>query len=212
MRRLGVIPDLGSLQPGDLLLVSSISPTVISKAVTKFQKIGGYPEEHARWHHAAVYLGNDYVCEATATRGIVQTQIYKYLIGAHLLRFRRVPMLNVEQRYQLAIMAMTRLGDRYGHANLLNLAGAALEGFWNQNFFSRPKRLVCSELFSEAYTLVTRRILGSGEVTPAFLSLTSNLDDVKVNWLTICPSLDPERNDIGQSTDRSSVGRLVRSK
>jgi len=215
VRDFGFIPDLEKLKPGDLLLVSAISPSRISRAVMAFQKMGGYPADHARWHHAAVYLGGGYICEATAIRGVIRTPIYKYCSGKHLLRFRRAPMLQIEQRYEMAIRALTHLKNRYGHATLLKLAWSAILGFWNPNHVrSHPRTIICSELYAQAYSWVTKRVfenMDSGEMTPAFLSYAKELRDVKVPWLEIFPALGSKCSDNANLLDQRRLVQALES-
>ena len=90
--------------PGDLILVSATSPNHIQKAIERVQIKGGYAAEHAQWHHAAVYLGDYGICEATRS-GVKADKIYQY-IGNHKIRVRRDTSLALNQRWKIAVQAL----------------------------------------------------------------------------------------------------------
>ena len=65
VRQFGFYPNVDDWLPGDLILVSNIQPNWTHHVIERVQKLGGYSENDARWHHAAVYLGsNGEICEA----------------------------------------------------------------------------------------------------------------------------------------------------
>lgn len=190
LRQFGRFPNVRDWFPGDLLLFSAVHPNWISKSIIRGQENGGYAAEDARWHHVAVYLGDGIsICEATST-GVHHAPIYPYL-GEYLLRVRRDPTLTPDQRWQIAIKSLTRLGSRYSFRHILSLAYHSWHGFWRQNNSLPPlgaKAVICSQLFSEAYTLVTSRLplsSPSGPMKPADLSLTESLTDIETSWLKI---------------------------
>ena len=76
VRKFGFYLDLKALLPGDLILVSNIKPKWTHKIINSVQESLGFNEEDARWHHAAVYLGNGDICEAD-TDGMGASQIRK---------------------------------------------------------------------------------------------------------------------------------------
>lgn len=189
LRAFGRFPDTNTWQPGDLVLFSAVKPSLLTNRIVTMQSRGGYDSEDARWHHAAIYVWGDIICEAGAA-GVSCMPMYDH-IGHSLLRVRRDPDVDREQGYQIAITAMARLGEKYGYKRLWDLKGVAKRGFWklarslNHN---RNNTLVCSELFSDAYSVVTGKVLwntSGQEVTPAFLSHTSRLLDVPFHWLRI---------------------------
>ena len=57
VRKFGFIPDFQLWEPGDLLLFSAVEMNGVQRAIVKAQERIGYADEHARWHHAAVYIG-----------------------------------------------------------------------------------------------------------------------------------------------------------
>src|SRR5438270_1882627 len=84
IRKFKHFPNIDDWLPGDLLLISAIKPGWVSKRIIQAQIRGGYVAEDARWHHAAVYLGEANVCEALG-RGVQLNPIFKY-VGTHFLR------------------------------------------------------------------------------------------------------------------------------
>ncbi len=50
--------------------------------------------DDARWHHAAMYIGDANICEATAS-GVNLVPIFDY-VGTHLLRLRRGQILPIK--------------------------------------------------------------------------------------------------------------------
>ena len=175
--------------PGDLLLFSALHPGWSARSIMRGQQ-RGYAEEDARWHHAAVYLGDGIsICEATA-RGVRDTSIYGYL-GGYLLRVRRGINLTSDQQWLIAMQSLTRLGSPYGFRSILSLAWQSWQGYWqpgNRLPLLGARAVICSQLFSDSYSMVTGRLLvqgPSGTVTPAALSFTSQLADVPTTWLQI---------------------------
>lgn len=188
LRKFGRFPDIATWQPGDLILVSAIRPSGVSSAIISTQTQGGYHQDDARWHHAAVYTGGEALCEATR-HGVMAGLLYPY-VGAHRLRIRRDPSITREQGWEIAVAAMTRLNTPYGFGSILKLKLQSLKGFWRgRSAHGRNAKIcICSELYSDAYSWVTQKVLrnmAGDEVTPAFLSVSPALQDVQTNWLKI---------------------------
>ncbi|NIE63145.1 hypothetical protein [Burkholderia sp. Ax-1719] len=184
--------DVDALLPGDLVLTSEVTPGFVASSIRRVQGHGGYGHEHARWEHAAIYLGDGIVCEATR-RGVNRQPLSHY-VGSHDLRFRRDLGLTSDERYRVAIAALSFSDYSYNLWEIFRLIGVAHRGFGNKsNSVGRsvgfPKRaVICSELFADSYAKVTKRIVGNiagGEVTPASLSADDTLSDVSVSWLAI---------------------------
>ncbi len=190
IRGFGLYPDTSSWLPGDLILVSNIEPNWSHKIIEWVQRKGGYSNDDARWHHAAVYLGDDSICEAD-TDGVKYKPIYRYVKGKHLIRVRRDNDLDLNTRWRIALRSMTKLKEAYGFLYLPSLLDSAISGFWQPN--SKSLRVpshakICSQLYADAYSTVTGKVLyntSSGEITPAFLSLTSQLSDINSHWLEV---------------------------
>lgn len=189
VRAIGAVPDFGAIQPGDLILFSSLRPGIIAKGIQAIQYLGGYDAAAAQWTHAAVYTGHGHLAEATLA-GVRPGSIDKYLTGKHLILVRRSPDLTLEQGYQVAIRALEHHGRAYGilTAALLGLH-AALFGIWRTAPWPPPRTpSICSMLYAEAFSWVTGKTIDNlepGEITPAHLRQTQMLLDVEVTWVQI---------------------------
>lgn len=189
LREFGYCVDLQLLKPGDLVLVSSITPGLIASAIRRVQAQGGYGGQDARWEHAAVYIGSSAICEATRA-GVSVSSMYDYM-GSHLIRVRRNIALTSDQGWNLAVHALQQKGYRYGFSSILGLYLKSRIGFWHRQGkpVSFPKSSVyCSELYADAHVKICGVALGnlkSGEVTPASLSLESALSDIPLSWVKI---------------------------
>ncbi len=64
VREFGYVPDFDDWLPGDLLLFCSSRGSLIAQQIVSTQLKLNYAPDHARWHHAAVYIGDRYLCEA----------------------------------------------------------------------------------------------------------------------------------------------------
>lgn len=170
--------------PGDLLLSSATKPNLSARLIALAQKQGGFGEEHACWTHAAVYVGRHYVVEAVAT-GVRYGPMFAYVDG-YRLRARRDPTLSMEQRYQIVIQALTRLGERYGFMAIPRLAFGSIKGYWTQRpSLERTPAVICSQVFADSYALVTNRFVVPGvpsDIKPSDLSATPVLEDVPLEW------------------------------
>jgi hypothetical protein len=184
IRRFGRFPSTDLLYPGDLLLFSAVKPELTSRLIASAQMRGGFANEHARWTHAAVYVGRNYVVEAVE-KGVQYERLYGY-VGGHRLRARRDPDLSVEQRYEIVIQALTRIRERYSYGALPRLMWGSVKGYWNQNpGLENTSAVICSQVYADSYALVTSKLVVpgmSGNVKPCDLSVTPHLNDVKLEW------------------------------
>lgn len=185
-RKLGIYPNTQEWLPADLLLVSQINRSWTQNFIVNGQLQGGYPEKDARWGHVAIYLGDNEICEAMPS-GVRHLSIEEYVDGNHLLRLRRDTALSEEQRWRIAIRALTRLRTGYAFGRAFELAGLLVRGFNNLQFALRRNKstCICSELYANAYSPISGKVLQnskSGEITPAFLSSTTQLEDVSIYW------------------------------
>ena len=187
LRHFGRFPNTGDWQPGDLLLFSAVRPSLASRAIIRTQEKGGFLECHARWHHAAVYLGHDHLCEAVLWGGVRYEPIYAY-VGSHLIRVRRDERLTDIQRYEITIRSLALLKENYSVRRLPLLAFYGVAGYWTRNRLPPDTpTVICSQLFSHAYGLATGRYVANPAaipVVPADLSMTDVLTDVKTDWLS----------------------------
>lgn len=186
VRAFGRFPDIRDWRPGDLVLVSAVEPSWLSRRIVAAQEQGGFDREDARWHHAAVYVGNGRICEATG-RGVAARDIDCY-VGTHLIRVRRDPALTGAQGYQIAMHALFRMRWYYSLWTIARLAVQSSRGFYADPVglrFASSRAVICSSLYADAYSLVTQRVLGNAAgntPTPAFLSATPALQDVISHW------------------------------
>jgi hypothetical protein len=186
VRRFGRYPDLSALVPGDLVLVSAIAPGYLSRRIIAAQEHGGFAGEDARWHHAAVYVGNGRICEAMP--GGVQARSIDRYIGTHRIRIRRDPHLRPMQGYEIAMQALSRMRWYYSVWTLVRMALQSWRGFYDDPVglrFASSRAVICSMLYADAYSVVTQRVLGNAAgatPTPAFLSATPVLEDVVCQW------------------------------
>jgi len=188
-RRLQRVLDPTIPRPGDLVLASSIVPTFIPRQIRAVQMRGGYPVDDARWEHAAIFIGKGQIVEATR-KGVHTTRLSRYF-ETHLLRFRRDERISLIEGYELAIEALTYQDYRYSFLEIFRLLLRARgAGFANKakEGFNYPKQtLICSQLYADSYSAITGRVIGNHrarETTPASLSMSKQLQDVQLRWLT----------------------------
>lgn len=190
VRSFGFMPSLDLLRPGDVLLVSALKKPLVSRAIEKVQRKAGFDEWHAQWHHASVYVGNNLVCEAQLW-GVRVVSVFKYTAGTHQLRFRRNPALDDLSSCMLALEAALKLKYGYNWRSILQLLVQAKLG-WNGGS-GKPRQLsdratICSQLYADAYGVVTASTLDSraeAGVSPAHLSVNKTLVDIPMKWLSL---------------------------
>jgi hypothetical protein len=96
-----------------------------------------------------------------------------------------------DEGWRIAVQALCELGSSYAVQRVAAMGKQSLQGFFRRVPLpnaSRPTTYYCSQLYAAAYSHVTGRTLENlvaGETSPAFLSHTSQLDDVTVSWVTI---------------------------
>lgn len=188
VREFGRYPNFADWHPGDLLLFyKSEKPSLVSKLIIKAQE-SSFALEHARWHHAAVYVGDGFLCEANIFSGVQYRPIHDY-VGKHCIRVRRDPTLAPGEGFKLAVRALTHLRETYGVLTALGLGLKALRGFWRPTTLALDSQgVICSRLYALAYMAATGRIISDTDgrpILPADLSLTDNLLDVTVCWREI---------------------------
>ena len=188
VRRFGYVPNFDDWIPGDLLLFSTLHRGLTERQIVKTQLNLNYAEEDAQWHHAAIYIGDHYLCEARP--GGVRYHPVVESIGPNVsLRVRRDKSLHQSDRFRLAIRALMRLSQPYSY---LSITRALFRTVHPRRFVLvlRPKEraVICSQLYHEAYMEATGRILvqrADIAVVPAELSVTPHLDDVRTCWVRI---------------------------
>ena len=188
VRAFGKYPNIADWLPGDILLVSATDPDWIARIIINIQT-QQYGAVHGRWQHAAIYMGNGFVAEAT-THGVTYSPIEKY-VGEYFLNVRRNPALTADQRWLVAIEAGVRLRTAYGFSDILSIYRSSFPMLRRQ---LRPKVMVqanaviCSQLCQEAHATVTSQLLvpfASSPAVPAALDQTTKLVDVALYWCSI---------------------------
>ncbi|MFG5408118.1 hypothetical protein ABXN37_08350 [Piscinibacter sakaiensis] len=193
VRTFGHMPSLDQLRPGDVLLVSALNKSAVSKAIEHVQLTAGFDAWHAQWHHAAVYVGNNLICEAQLW-GVRIASVFKYAAGTHLIRFRRDTALDDLGSCKVALEAALKLRYGYDWRSVVQLLTQAKWGWRGGS--GRPRQLseratLCSQLYADAYGVVTASTLDSraeAGVTPAHLSVNKTLSDLPMAWLSLDPS------------------------
>lgn len=177
--------------PGDVLLYAAINPDMVGRTIAGVQRRAGFDDRDAQWTHAAVYLFDDIVVEAVPGRGVVTRTIYED-VPHRLVRLRRPPQLDEAERYRIALRALRMLGAGYSHGGIVAMAVGMWRGLWNRPMSLTDDRLViCSKVFHDAYIEERLAPLAGCQVgtpaTPAHLSATPDLLDVKLGWLKLAP-------------------------
>ena len=175
--------------PGDILLFAPQVPSLISKLIQQQQERWGARPEHARFTHAAIYIGLDHlICESVPHGGVRYSTLDARLDHSCCV-VRRWPGLTREQGQRIAFQAVSHLGEPYGWGTIL----AQLLKRGSLLSEEAAAHLICSRLCDRA---ITRALLEQGFpiqntfvhpkpgdfVTPAVLSLSPKLTDVEVEW------------------------------
>jgi hypothetical protein len=182
------IPNFDAMSFGDVVLFEPVRPGPVDRLIQKAQRKGGFDEVHARWTHAAIYAGYRFVIEA-AVSGVRYADLCDYT-GKYRLCVRRAPALAPSQCYELVIQASARLGQRYSIGTATRIGFNSLRGFWNYAALLEGVRgNICSKLYSDCYLAISGRTIIPGDlpvtVTPAHLSRTDALCDVRVGWVDL---------------------------
>jgi hypothetical protein len=192
--------DTSVLRAGDLLLTRQKETDKqhwTSSEITRVQLEGGYEDVHARWTHAALYLGDGaHVVEATVDGmqgNIRMTSLDEYCVGADILRFRRPQALVNDQQtaWVFCIRALSRLREAYDFTEAARIWFKVIlkkTGFWSSEFKpGTTKAVMCSTFYSDAFNEATGRRLSemNGICVPAWLSLSNEFEDVQTHWLQI---------------------------
>ena len=111
VREFGYIPDCSNWRAGDLLLVSAVTKSFWQRSIVRVQEGLGFDESHAEWHHAAVYIGERRLLEASATG--VRNGLVDEIASDYRIAVRRAPEISRDQGYELAIQALLRLRSNY---------------------------------------------------------------------------------------------------
>ena len=188
VRRFGFVPNFDDWFPGDLVLFSKLRPNWVERRIVGAQENLRYSANDARWHHAAVYIGDRYLCEARRG-GVRYRPVVECIDPNTLLRVRRNFELPQLHQFRVAIRALMRLSQPYSYGSI----GRAFLRSLNPRSYAialhpRERAVICSQLFHEAYMEATGSTLverADRDVVPAELSATGHLRDVKTNWVRV---------------------------
>ncbi len=184
-RQHGRVLDPSLLEPGDLILVALNKPGWLQRRIQRTQ--GQLFEwEHARWHHALVSGGGTEVCEALLT-GVVASQYWNYMTGAHEFRVRRIKNATPELRTKVAYYAATMARTSYGFGAIIPIKSTFDNNDpWKPSVF-RSRGVVCSQLYFEACMRagILLASIPPDRVSPAHLSASKEMDDVPLRWFEL---------------------------
>jgi hypothetical protein len=189
VRKFGRYPNTHDWKPGDLVLVSHVNPRT-SQKIIDVQAKGGFGSHHACWHHAAGYIGADVLCEASVRQGVRNVDVHTY-VGNHKLRVLRDESLSDEQRHDISIRMVARMGNGYSFGDIVRLYFRSFKGFWLNDVqrVAAHGSCICSSLYADAYSAVTLKMLTAhapnGIVMPAALSASPQLSDIPLYWRQI---------------------------
>jgi Permuted papain-like amidase enzyme, YaeF/YiiX, C92 family len=187
-RNFGYIPDLSRCKAGDLILSCSRQPDYIDALIERTQRHLGFATEHCRWTHAAVFLYDDFVLEAVPWKGVITRSLYEDIPDS-ILTVRRNSGLTDDQRYRIAMCAQKMLGTRYSWVAAIDAGLKARFQPWRRDWYRTEKTVVCSQVYSDAYTQITLQFFSGCEsgnmISPAHLHATSSLETIDVPWLKV---------------------------
>ena len=190
VRKFGYLPDFSLWQPGDLLLFSATRLNRAQRAIVQTQNRLGYAQDDARWHHAAVYIGDRYMCEAVPSG--VRYHPVEDVVGQGLIRVRRDLQGSMAQGFRVAIKALMRLPKSYAFRSAirswLRSYGTEFVRAFSYDYRVERDAVICSQLFHDAYMETTSKTLvqrADRDVMPAELSACSGLTDIASAWLRL---------------------------
>ena len=187
VRAFGYILEIGQLRPGDLLLFSTIKPTHIAKAISAAQRNSGFSDEDARWTHAAVHIADGRMVEAVPVGGVQLGFLFDRILTS-LVCVRRRAGLTKLQRAEICINALSRLGQGYSLSYIWRIRELLSSRIRWDPIHNDDAPNICSMLYSDAFIAATKDLVVADKwsgISPAHLSATERLADVKVDWLRL---------------------------
>ena len=188
LRKFGAVPNFNLCKTGDLIFSYSITQDWVERSISRAQQKGGFANEHSCWTHAAVFLYDTLVAEAVPGIGVRVQSLYEEALQC-VRRVRR-PRVTDEQRAHIALRAVTMLGTPYATFAALRLGLEMHHGLWNPAaLISYGGKVICSKVYFDAHIEIAKLPLSgcpmTGLVSPAHLSVTNDLDDVSVKWVSV---------------------------
>ena len=198
--KFGYVPDIARLWPGDLILTQKSPRTFpLNKTFQKVTTNVGH-----EWTHAAIYLGDYQIIEAT-TKGVHINTLFS-CIPKSKMRVRRLNLPNTQQHkkkiigYKIALNSTMSLhGGKYGlSALMLNAYNSIFNKKKNRTRHVDEKgetSLICSGLYAKSVVVAAgihvepTNVIAEGKIiTPAILASSSKLHDVGITWAEISDS------------------------
>lgn len=158
-------------QPGDVILFAGKS--WISRGIEWFTD--------SKYSHAALYVGNGYIIEATEA-GVEKNLLTFKGCSGHCVR--RMPGLTSDAAKAIVAKAESLIYDNYDFLQLLTLG--VYYGFrrlgitWSALVANMPNKMICSELVAVSYLVVPDKFKDQTKlVTPDTLYTTSLLQTIE---------------------------------
>jgi len=182
-REMGKVPDVGLIEPGDVILFSPVKPNLMQKTIIRTQNT--LAPSHRAWTHAAIAFDGGRMVEALTKKGVCCGTIFDRCRDFRI-KVRRAHSLNQLDRMRLAMDAMSAITTNYSLKHALAIGFSNLfQQMGKEPFYGKDSHIVCSQLISNAYMNVTGQKLISSSlyrVTPGQLDSTKNLTDVTIGW------------------------------
>lgn len=177
-----LVPNFSDWQPADIVLVAN-DGSLAGNAIVVSQRVSlsGATRAGAKYTHAALYVGNGILVDATVGDGIAQRTVWDYC-QLRTLALRRVPRLSRAQANNIVLKARSHLGQSY---SWLGVIASKLIPKTEPN----PDRLYCSTYVGLVVAQGSGRTLASmpqyKPLHPGTLAGHAGLDRVDLEWRPI---------------------------
>lgn len=184
------------LAPGDVLLFSPSTPTLVQEAIIRAQRLAAPSLADASFTHVALYLGGGDIIDATLHNGVSVRPMAGALTEVGVMRARRLKGVDHAVATSICQTALSLVGARYAAVKSVidALFDAALRTHavaWYpalnkaMPFGISPRTpFYCSGLIEYSYAMAARVsfLAGSAAVMPHTLSSTTELVEVAARW------------------------------
>jgi cell wall-associated NlpC family hydrolase len=173
------VPNFSDWQPADIVLVGN-DGTLAGNSIVALQyaSLSAATRAGAKCTHAALYVGNGMLIDATAGAGIAEHTVWDYC-QFRALMLRRVPGLSRVQSDNIVRRARSHLGSSY---SWLGVIASKLIPQTEPN----PDRLYCSTFIGLVVAQGSGRTLASmpryKPLHPGTLAGHAGLDRVELEW------------------------------
>jgi cell wall-associated NlpC family hydrolase len=179
-----LVPNFSEWRLGDIILVATDGGKAgrgiqAAQALSRNERV----REAARFTHAAVYVGNGMLIDATVQQPIMRRSVWHYC-QRRLMTLRRIPSTAANSISQTDIEAIAAMAEAHiGEAYSLS---AAVFSKLIANTEPDPKRLYCSSFVGLVVAQATGlRLTASREhrpLHPATLAVHPELQPVMLEW------------------------------